>query len=110
MKIEELWISPMDKMMIPLIEYPKFAGAEISINLASYPSMDYNKKPALVQAIFKNLWPRPLRSQIFILFEQFESLLIAIGNRDHFLHQFHVFLFGLHAINIIEDEVKNEVH
>jgi len=108
MRIEELWTSPMHKMVIPLIEYPKFTGSEISINLASYPSVEYNKKPALVQAIFKNLWPSPLRSTIFKLFEQFESLLIAIGNRDHFLHQFHVFLFGLHAIDIIETGVKSE--
>lgn len=98
----------MHKMVLPLIEHPKFTGSEISINLASYPSVEYNKKPALVQAIFKNLWPSPLRSKFFKLFEQFESLLIAIGNRDHFLHQFHVFLFGLHAISIIEAGVRSE--
>jgi len=54
------------------------------------------------------LWPKSIRSRLFNQFKEFENFLIAVGKRDHFLHQFLVFLLGLNVIQALLQKYRDK--
>ncbi len=108
MKLRNSFKTGLHKLIVPLFKDPKLFSNNISIPLATYTTAEGNSKPALVKYILKELWPEEIRSDFFDIFEKFENLLIAIGQRDHFLHQFHVVLLGLNVIKLLNFKSERE--
>lgn len=108
MKLKDSFKTGCHKLIVPLFKDSNLFSDKLRISLASYTTAEGNQKPALVKNILKELWPEEIRSDFFEIFEKFESLLIAIGQRDHFLHQFNVFLLGLNVLKMLEAKFKKE--
>lgn len=95
-------------IVLPLFSHPFFEDNNVQIELANYSRTVSDHKPARIRKILHLIWPEVLRDDFFGHFERFENLLIAIGERDHFLHQFNVFLLGFNFIDLLQKDTKTE--
>jgi hypothetical protein len=86
---------------MPLLAYKFFRKPKLQILLSNYALQETLDKPDTICQIMRLLWPKSIRGVLFSQFKEFENFLIAVGRRDHFLHQFLVFLLGLNVIQAL---------
>jgi hypothetical protein len=104
--------SAEERLLQTLIELPFYAERnKISVQrlLSSYPGEESDtKKIRVIQKIMNLLWIENSHHAILEVFKNLEQYLRATGKRDHFIHQFEVFLLGWNIINeIIEIDKFN---
>lgn len=97
----------------PLLANSFFRTSKLNILLTNYSIQKPEDRTITICEILKYLFPEPISNKIFYDFKEFENFLLAVGKRDHFLHQFSVFLLGAHILILlfkkypsIEDKIR----
>ncbi len=91
-----------------ILDIPVLKDQFIQFSLAKYPIVEQHEKSNLICEIMRKLWPDSIGDQQFKLFRKFETFLSAIGKRDHFFHQFLVYLIGMNIISLTLKNFPNE--
>ena len=111
-KYEGLYARPTQgaelNVIMPLLAYRFFRKPELQILLTKYALQETLDKPDTICQIMRLLWPKSIRGVLFSQFKEFEKFLIAVGKRDHFLHQFLVFLLGLNVIQALLQKYRGK--
>jgi hypothetical protein len=86
---EEQLIEKLLRFPLPLL-----MDEQVRRHLAAYPYKVESERIQAIRQIIRIL--KPLRRGTILLdsFATFEGLMLSIGKRDHFIHQFEVFLLG----------------
>jgi hypothetical protein len=79
----------------------EFDKSALKFSFSKYPIVDRYEKAKIICEIMNELWPADIVDSQFENFRKFETFLSAIGKRDHFFHQFLVYLLGINIIDII---------
>lgn len=74
---------------------------------SKFPIVPTYDRSEIICEIMKILWPEGMCEELFEYFREFELFLISIGKRDHFFHQFLVYLIGLNFIQVLISKCKN---
>ena len=72
-----------------------------------YPGTPQINRPSLIRRIMQYYWKNPYQDEILKKMEEFERYLLALGKREHFIHQFEVMLLGLNFLDIIVDKTSS---
>lgn len=111
-KYESLYARPTHSaeldVIMPLLTYKFFRKPQVQILLTNYTLEEPPDKPDTICQIMRLLWPERVRGALFNQFKEFENFLIAVGKRDHFLHQFLVFLVGLNVIQVLLQKYRDK--
>lgn len=67
----------------------------------SYPRMPLMSKNSCIKEIIKRIFSDSNFNNYIDCFDVFEKYLLALGQRDHFVHQFQVYLLGASFLSIL---------
>jgi hypothetical protein len=84
-----------------LLDFEFFTPPRIQRRLAYYAYASESEKKNIICDLMESFWSAHIKVEIFPIFEEFDTFLVACGKRGHFVHQFEVFLLGLHLIRSI---------
>lgn len=96
--------------LISILESDSLRELRISDNVTIrrlihlYPSTLHSKKPNLIWKIMEYYWDSNYRKSILEKLISFEKFLLALGKREHFVHQFEVMLLGLNILEVIKEK------
>lgn len=81
------------RLIAPVLKasFPPLSNWPVRRFLSAYPYLDETGKTQAILEIMGALWPSQTE---LLVFKRYESFMRAIGRRDHFIHQFEVFLLG----------------
>ncbi len=85
-----------------------FDKGNLKFLLAKYPNVSIEEKGDLICKIMNQLWNEHLISNYFEVFREFEKFLTLIGKRDHFFHQFLVYLIGINTLQLLLKNFPSE--
>lgn len=91
----------------PIIDNQIFSK-DLDYLFAKYPVAPLHEKGDLVCQLMSGLWPGSIGEAQFKVYKDFEIFLTSLGKRDHFYHQFLVFLIGTNIIWTICENLPNE--
>ena len=98
--------------LIKILDQPHPNGIFLTIPdplkrfIYSYPKCNWLDRPKIIRMIMEYYDDVYLKS-IILTSEKFEKFLLALGKREHFVHQFEVMLIGLHMLSIIVPKTPN---
>lgn len=90
-----------------LLDFEYFGDPETQRLLSHYPFASYSQKMDLICKLMHSFWSSTIKTDIFPVFKDFDTFLIASGRRGHFVHQFEVFLLGLDLIRRLFDKAED---
>ena len=92
-----------EKLIAPLIDYYGRDNPIVQRLLASYPGTSFYNKTAAISGLVKHLFQDfPAMHDLYVVFALQEKFLKAVGKRDHFTHQFEVFLLGWNIFQLYD--------
>lgn len=91
------------KLLKPLLKEGIFFDKNLIYALSCYPFLNDKGKIDLIRTTTKEIWPFKEQGQLNELLANFELLLRSVNKRDHYIHQFEVFLVGWILIDCIFD-------
>lgn len=97
----EMSVSAEAEIINPLFNEHYFSSIREELKAYSTES-DYDKKVTMIIKIMNKLWKEKHKkhyvSDLFSVTEKFEDILLWLGVRDHFIHQFETFLLGSYVL------------
>jgi hypothetical protein len=98
------------KLIEPLFRFCPLCLKDIQSQryLATYPYTEGPGKIQVIRQIIRTLKPLRESAPLLKLFEKFEAFMWAIGKRDHFIHQFEVFLLGWYIFSALTEKTGSD--
>jgi len=91
----------------PLFENNIIKNSKEKLLFSKYPIVTLAEKGDVLCEIMSLMWPEGIIKNQYELLRNFEEFLTAIGKRDHFFHQFLVYLLGVNLIELILNKIKS---
>jgi hypothetical protein len=108
---EFLTESTVADLLLPILDNADALGVstlKAQRHLALYPSINHHQRPEIISEILCSILETE-EIPFISSFKTFESLLGAVGKRDHFTHQFEVYLLGMNLLLGLSECVKKKL-
>ena len=98
-----------EKLLLPVFDL--CAGEEDELLarriIALYPGQDETNKTHAITRLMSLIWKNHLGNKKLDIFKKLELYLRATGQRDHYVHQFEVFLLGWNIFTLFSKKLEN---
>jgi len=89
------------QILTALFDLTPFEESSLQRRIALYPGKNNEKKSQIILKIMDSLLEHtPIKSYMPI-FHEFDKFMATIGKRDHFVHQFEVYLLGINILALL---------
>jgi len=99
-----------EDLILPLLSASLKIHTRFKAAIARFPFVDIKGKIGIISQISKGVWPFNKHPELLGCLNKFERMLRALDKRDHYVHQFNVFLLGWQILSALykkEPELTN---